>query len=55
MQQYSHIIFDLDGTLIDSAQGIYSALSIACRNVDGTSFSLNNYWSTDKKHVTRGR
>ena len=42
MQQYPHIIFDLDGTLIDSAQGIYSALSIACRNVDGTSFSFNN-------------
>jgi len=42
LKPYSHIIFDLDGTFIDSAQGIYSALSIACRNVDGTSFSFNN-------------
>jgi len=37
--KYSFIIFDLDGTLIDSFPGIYEALSDACRAVDGTVFT----------------
>ena len=37
--KYSFIIFDLDGTLIDSFPGIYEALSDACRLVDGTVFT----------------
>ena len=36
--KYSSLIFDLDGTLIDSFPGIYEALSVACKYVDGTSF-----------------
>lgn len=36
---YSHLIFDLDGTLIDSAESIFSALLFACEKVDGTSFA----------------
>jgi len=37
--KYSSIIFDLDGTLIDSFPGIYEALSDACESVDGTVFT----------------
>jgi len=37
--KYSSIIFDLDGTLIDSFPGIYEALSDACEAVDGTIFT----------------
>jgi len=37
--KYSSIIFDLDGTLIDSFPGIYEALSDACEEVDGTVFT----------------
>jgi len=33
--KYSSIIFDLDGTLIDSRQGILMALQDACHAVDG--------------------
>ena len=37
--KYTSIIFDFDGTLIDSFRGIYEALSAACEAVDGTIFT----------------
>ena len=33
--KYASIIFDLDGTLVDSRQGILTALQEACHSVDG--------------------
>lgn len=39
--KYSAIIFDLDGTLVDSRQGILMALQDACRSVDGESRSFD--------------
>jgi len=38
---YSKIIFDLDGTLVDSRQGIIMALQDACHSVDGKARSFD--------------
>ena len=39
--KYSAIIFDLDGTLVDSRQGILMALQDACHSVDGEARSFD--------------
>ena len=34
MQQYQTILFDLDGTLTDSAPGILNSVRYACRKLE---------------------
>ena len=51
-----HIIFDLDGTLIDSAKGIYNAFVQSCEKVGLIPTSLKNskiYWPSNPDHCKK--